>query len=33
LRKALANRSDLLERASLSDEDRRVLDAIRQEAI
>ena len=32
LRKTLANRPDLLERASLSDEDRRVLDAIRQEA-
>jgi tRNA (guanine37-N1)-methyltransferase len=32
LRKTLANRPDLLERASLSDEDRKLLDAIRQEA-
>ena len=31
LRKTLANRPDLLERASLSDEDRRVLDAIRKQ--
>jgi tRNA (guanine37-N1)-methyltransferase len=32
LRKTLANRPDLLERANLSDEDRRVLESIRQEA-
>ena len=31
LRKTLANRPDLLERATLSKEDRRLLDAIRQE--
>ena len=31
LRKTLANRPDLLERASLSNEDRKLLDAIRQE--
>jgi tRNA (guanine37-N1)-methyltransferase len=31
LRKTLANRPDLLERASLSGEDRKLLDAIRQE--
>jgi len=29
LRKTLANRPDLLERASLSDEDKRLLDSIR----
>jgi tRNA (guanine37-N1)-methyltransferase len=33
LRKTLANRPDLLESASLSDEDRRVLESIRQEAV
>jgi len=32
LRKTLANRPDLIERANLSDEDRRVLESIRQEA-
>jgi tRNA (guanine37-N1)-methyltransferase len=31
LRKTLANRPDLLEHAALSDEDRRLLEAIRQE--
>jgi len=31
LRKTLANRPDLIERANLSDEDRRVLESIRQE--
>jgi tRNA (guanine37-N1)-methyltransferase len=31
LRKTLANRPDLLERASLSDEDRKLLESIRQE--
>jgi tRNA (guanine37-N1)-methyltransferase len=31
LRKTLANRPDLLEKAALSEEDRRLLDAIRQE--
>jgi tRNA (guanine37-N1)-methyltransferase len=31
LRKTLRNRPDLLERATLSDEDRRILDAIRNE--
>jgi tRNA (guanine37-N1)-methyltransferase len=33
LRKTLANRPDLLERASLSEEDRRVLNAIRREGV
>jgi tRNA (guanine37-N1)-methyltransferase len=33
LRKTLANRPDLIERASLSDDDRRVLDAIQQEGV
>jgi len=32
LRKTLANRPDLLERANLSDEDRKLLESIRQEA-
>ena len=33
LRKTLANRPDLIERASLSDDDRRVLNAIRREGV